>query len=402
MGTPANSDISRSSWAVRSSFLLHPGFPLISFPCLSTDLSSCSNRYSSNWEAIWGTWDPAHVILPTGETFVSTAHGNLTRGTFLFRAPRFRGPYKPVGEGPVIHFEGTPVQTCDPFLFHTKKRGGALHIIANNCVSNHERNAGGYVHAVAPGPAYDNFTLTEGSAACFRYPTSAACEHPIQNDIALLGGGSVPFSSSRQSLTILFDEDSGVPLVCYTNLIGARAGVKWSAYRDDSSLSAVPIGDRGAEFATKLEQQDHHATEQETGAMGAPPNGPILYPPCDPGGSTQPHIEKHPDSLYPGPGRITEPGQVLNQAGLTIYSNITVKDNVFTAHGRFLDVGATNGVIVEGNRLVTPSSNQPDSYVRLYGSNGFDKNEIESSNVCESAGKRCPCTVDASDPSPDL
>ena len=400
MGKPTNSHIRRSSWAVRSPSLLHPVFFHIICLVIPTDHSVCPNRYSSNWEAIWGTWDPAHVILPTGETFVSTAHGNLTRGTFLFRAPRFRGPYTPVGEGPVINFEGTPVQTCDPFLFHTKKRGGALHIIANNCAEKHERNAGGYVHAVAPGPAYDNFTLTEGSAACFANPKPAACENPIKNEIALLGGGSVPFSSSRQSLTILFDEDSGVPLVCYTNLIGARAGEKWTAYDADSSLNAVPIGDRGAELAAKLKQLEQQADDQESGAMGAPPNGSILYPPCDPGGSTQPHIEKHPDSLYPGPGRITEPGQVLNQAGLTIFSNVTVRDNVFTANGRFLDVGATNGVVVEGNRLRTPT--QPHSYIRLYGSSGFDKTRIEGSNVCESAGKQCPCTVDASDPSPDV
>lgn len=124
------------------------------------------------------------------------------------------------------------------------------------------------------------------------------------------------------------------------------------------------------------------------------PPPPLPYPPCDPGGSTQPHVKKHPDSLYPGPGRITELGQVLNQAGFTVYSNITVSFNVFAANGRFLDVGATDGIVVEGNRLQTPSSAEPQSYMRLYGSSGFDKAGIEESNVCEAAGKKVSCTVD--------
>ena len=184
-----------------------------------------------------------------------------------------------------------------------------------------------------------------------------------------------------------------MPLVCYTNLIAARAGKAWKAYRSDSSLNAVPVGDRGAEFAAELEHTARRAADP-SGASGTPPNDPVPYPPCEPGGSTQPHVEKHPDSLYPGPGRITEHGQVLNQAGLTVFSNVTVRGNLFMASGRFLDVRATEGVVVEGNRLQTPSSEAPQSYVRLYSSSGFDTVAIVGSNVCEVAGKTVPCTVD--------
>ena len=63
---------------------------------------------------------------------------------------------------------------------------------------------------------------------------------------------------------------------------------------------------------------------------------------------------KHPDSVYPGPGRITEKGQVLDGPGLTIYRNVTVRGNTFVANGRFLDVGATEGVAVSANRILTP------------------------------------------------
>ena len=129
---------------------------------------------------------------------MSVAHGNVTRGVFLFRAPHFRGPYQAVGTGSVLQFEGKPVQVCDPFLFYNAKRE-ALHIIANNC---HERgfpDAQGYVHAVAPGPQFDNWTLTEGSRACLIDAHSPECEHPISNTIPLVDGGSIPFSSSRQS-----------------------------------------------------------------------------------------------------------------------------------------------------------------------------------------------------------
>jgi hypothetical protein len=224
-----------------------PEQPWEHLPILSS--RDLPGHYSSDLEAYWGTWDPSHVILPDGRTFVSTAHGNVTRGVFLFRAPHLRGPYTSVGNGPVIMYKGTAVQTCDPFMFHTSKRGGALHIIANNCAVKGARQAGGYVHAVAPGPAYDNFTLTAGSAACFADQHSAACKHPIANSIPLIGGGSIPFDSSRQSLTILFEGD--VPIVAYTSLIGSRAGKRWAPAKSGhrSSLNAVPIGQRGAEFA---------------------------------------------------------------------------------------------------------------------------------------------------------
>ena len=347
-------------------------------PILSS--SDLPGKYSSDWEAVWGTWDPSHAILPDGTTFVSTAHGNVTRGVFLFRAPHFRGPYTPVGSGPVVKFRGKPVQTCDPFLFHTSKRGGALHLIANNCGERGFPDAGGYVHAVAPAPDYTDWSLTGGSAACLEDRGSAACEHPIANSIRLLGGGTVPFSSSRQSLTILFDGE--VPIVAYTNLIGARAGRKWTEYKSDSSLNAVPIGARGAEFAAAF------AARLERASDAAP-----VYPPCQPGGSTVPPVVKHPDSVYPGPGRITEKGQVLDGPGLTIYRNVTVRGNTFVANGRFLDVGATEGVAVSANRILTPQGGAPTSDVRVYGSSGFDAAATVHQNVCEVAGKSVPCSV---------
>ena len=349
----------------------------------STDLPG---HYSSDWEAIWGTWDPSHVILPSGETFVSTAHGNVTRGVFLFRAPHFRGPYTAVGSGSIMVFEGTPVQTCDPFMFYNAKRD-ALHVIANDCETKGHVNARGYVHAVAPGPRFDNWTLTEGSVACLRDASSASCEHPIANSIKLIGGGSIPFSSSRQSLTILFE---GVtPIVAYTNLLGARDGKRWTVYRSYSSLNAVPVGETGASFASAF-------GASSLGEARAPlPPTHVEYPPCEPGGSTQPAVVKHPDSLYPGPGRITEKGEVLDQAGLTVYANVTIRGNSFEASGRFLDVGATAGVVVEGNRLTTPANtSSPSSYFRLYSSTGFDQAAIKDSNVCEVAGKgKVACTV---------
>ena len=99
-------------------------------------------------------------------------------------------------------------------------------------------------------------------------------------------------------MTILFEE--GTPVVAYTNLIGARAGQRWTPYRSCSSLNAVPIGDKGDALA------DAHERLLGRGAT------PISYPPCEPGGSTRPAIVKHPCSTYSGPGRITEKGVVVN------------------------------------------------------------------------------------------
>jgi hypothetical protein len=351
----------------------------------STDLPG---SYATDSEAIWGTWDPSHVILPSGETFVSVAHGNVTRGVFLFRAPHFRGPYRAVGSGPFLSFDGRPVQLCDPFLFHNEKRN-VLHVIGNNCAEKGFPNAHGYVHGVAPGPTFDNWTLTEGSEACLRDVHDSSCEHPIANTISLVDGGSIPFSSSRQSLTILFDE--GTPIVAYTNLLGVRDGKKWTGYSDASSLNAVPVGEKGAKIASEF-----GALLEQRGTADPPSH--VAYPPCDPGGPTQPPVMKHPASLYPGPGRITEKGEVLNQPGLTIYKNVTIRGNQFFASGRFLDVGATKGIIVERNRLVAPANtSSPSSNFRLYASTDFNPTSIKTSNVCETVGRpgvgECVVTV---------
>ena len=97
--------------------------------------------------------------------------------------------------------------------------------------------------------------------------------------------------------------------------------------------------------------------------------------------------------VYPGPGRITEKGQVLDGPGLTIYRNVTVRGNTFVANGRFLDVGATEGVAVSANRILTPQGGTPTSDVRVYGSSGFDAAATVHQHVCEVAGTSVPCSV---------
>eukprot|EP01043_Picozoa_sp_COSAG02_P006096 COSAG02_NODE_170_length_31534_cov_33.568498_15_plen_1274_part_00 len=360
-----------------------PEMPWEHVPILTS--TALPGKYSTDTEAIWGLWDPSHVILPSGETFVSTAHGNVTRGVFLFRAPHFRGPYSAVGSGPLLQFGGRPVQVCDPFLFYNTKRN-ALHIIANSCTEKGFPGAQGYVHAVASGPQFDNWTLTEGSLACLTDVHSSSCEHAIANTVALVGGGSIPFTSSRQSLTILFEE--GTPIVAYTNLIGVRDGKKWTGYAHVSSLNAVPIGEKGSMIASKF---GNLLKEQR---RPADPPTHVTYPPCDPSGSTQPPVVKHPDSLYPGPGRITEKGEVLNQEGLTIFKNVTIRGNRFLASGRFLDIGAAKGIVVEHNVLVAPANtSSPSSNFRLYASTDFDPTSIETSNVCQMEQGVVKCKV---------
>jgi hypothetical protein len=369
-----------------------PQLPWKHIPILTSQ--DLPRQWADNSEAIWGLWDPSHVILSDGTTFVSTAHGNLTRGVFLFRAPSLSGPFTPVGDGPVIEFEGSPVRTCDPFMFHTAKRGGALHIIADH-------TAIGYIHAVAPGPSYSNWSLTAGSKACLRDQRDPLCELAISNSIRLRGGGTIPHVETRQSLTILFDSD--VPVVVYTNLIGAKQGKRWTAYKSCSSLNAVPVGAQGDKFADKLEQR---LSESDNGGGGGedvdgssckyPAVDCVSYPPCELGGSTRPTIKQHvADTQMPpalSPGRLTEAGEVLN-AGNSIYSNITIRGNTLRNGGRFLDIGVTSGIVVEGNTLMGPS--KPSSNIRLYSSAGFDTAAMVSANVCKVQGKRQPCVVDA-------
>ena len=60
------------------------------------------------------------------------------------------------------------------------------------------------------------------TSACLQGgPGAPLCEYPIANQIWRRAGGQIPFETSRQSLTILFDQDT--PIVAYTNLIDALA-----------------------------------------------------------------------------------------------------------------------------------------------------------------------------------
>ena len=110
---------------------------------------------------------------------------------------------------------------------------------------------------------------------------------------------------------------------------------------------------------------------------------PYPLPPCEPGGSTVPPIVGH--SGDSGPGRIQEPGHLLDDAG-TVFANVTVRGNTFRATSRFVHAGATAGVVVEGNTMVratTPGGAKPYwADICVYASSGFDATAAQRLNTC--------------------
>jgi hypothetical protein len=136
------------------------------------------------------------------------------------------------------------------------------------------------------------------------------------------------------------------------------------------------------------------------GSAPVPAKQPYPMPPCEPGASTQPPLQTHIGD--DGPGRLVEPGQRLDQ-GQTIYSNITVHGNAFVmgagSAAAFVDVGATDGVRVTGNRMVRAGTSSGDvtealADVSVYSSRGFDAAAVRATNECVD-GKQQPisCVV---------
>ena len=122
------------------------------------------------------------------------------------------------------------------------------------------------------------------------------------------------------------------------------------------------------------------------GAKGGPP----ALPPCELGGTTRPALNQH--GCDYDPGRITEPGVAVG-GGLTIYRNVTIRENSFVnlSVGSFaVSAGAVDGVRIVGNNI---SSAAPAAGAQLcvYSS----KRVASSGNVCTdaSSGKKVPCAV---------
>lgn len=169
-------------------------------------------------------------------------------------------------------------------------------------------------------------------------------------------------------------------------LPGSLGEVSWRTFE----TTGVPLRAQLGPAPGQLEQ-----VSESGGSCQYPATDCVDYPLCETGGSTRPVVKQHvADTQMPGrlsPGRLTEAGQALN-GGNSIYSNITIRGNTLVNGGRFVDVGAAAGVVVENNILKGDS--QPSSNVRLYSSSGFDKLAMESANVCEVQGQRHPCVVD--------
>ncbi len=118
---------------------------------------------------------------------------------------------------------------------------------------------------------------------------------------------------------------------------------------------------------------------------------PYPMPDCTPGGSTIPPVITH--SGDTGPGRITEPGQQLH-GGFGVYTNITIVGNKFEANPveHFIDIGNTDGIVIENNSMSFASLLQGSPFVsdvHIYSSKGYDTAEIAKNNICVPS----PCSV---------
>ena len=129
---------------------------------------------------------------------------------------------------------------------------------------------------------------------------------------------------------------------------------------------------------------------------------PYPLPPCDRnGGSSIPPVVQHSGDPE-GDGRIQEPGYPLADGNM-IYSNITIRNNTVLAMSStayFLDVGATNGLVVEGNTFYTEDSGTFENNIYIYSSKGFDRSAIATTNKCGHVDNKAaagPCVVQVPD-----
>lgn len=129
---------------------------------------------------------------------------------------------------------------------------------------------------------------------------------------------------------------------------------------------------------------------------------PYPLPPCDRnGGSSIPPVVQHSGDPE-GEGRIQEPGFPLADGNM-IYSNITIRNNTVLAMSStayFLDVGATNGLVVEGNTFYTEDSGTFENDIYIYSSKGFDRSAIATTNKCGHVDNKAaagPCVVQVPD-----
>jgi hypothetical protein len=120
-----------------------------------------------------------------------------------------------------------------------------------------------------------------------------------------------------------------------------------------------------------------------TAAPPAPPPEPYPMPPCASGGTSQPPVVPHVGDTD-GPGRILEGGNLLLTARVKLFRNFTLTGNTFTSSSRFVDIGAADGVVMEGNTLIAvPGWGAPSGgAICVYGSTGFNSTCIAERNMC--------------------
>jgi hypothetical protein len=118
-------------------------------------------------------------------------------------------------------------------------------------------------------------------------------------------------------------------------------------------------------------------------APPAPPPEPYPMPPCASGGTSQPPVVPHVGDTD-GPGRILEGGNLLLTARVKLFRNFTLTGNTFTSSSRFVDIGAADGVVMEGNTLIAvPGWGAPSGgAICVYGSTGFNSTCIAERNMC--------------------
>ena len=145
----------------------------------------------------------------------------------------------------------------------------------------------------------------------------------------------------------------------------------------------------------------------------APPSQPYPMPPCEEGGTTEPPVVNHGWTLDSEPGRIQEDGVPVSSTSgnsgtntiiTPIFSNITIRDNLFLSPGyRFLDLELAAGVQVFGNTMVLQGGGGGSGGggavvggdVRIALSTGFSPATIVRDNKCFGGTDRelRPCSV---------
>jgi hypothetical protein len=206
------------------------------------------------------------------------------------------------------------------------------------------------------------------------------------------GIGGIPASLYAAQKHLKVYQQSGIPvglMVSHTHKSDRSSGSTGTGIRSTRSTrsihSTIPI--------TRTSDQVLSAVRVE----------PYPLPACNPnGGSSIPPVVQHTGDI--GPGRITEPGFPLAN-GHMIYVNITVRNNTVVAKSStpyFLDVGAADGLVVEGNLFYAENSGNFTNDIYIYSSKGFDAAEISTNNKCGHVNEKAavgPCVVQGTDAS---